>query len=301
MRLLIFGNTFKKKNTEELQSFFNRLHTSNIDVTIEKEYMQHLTQVLKIEVHTEKYLCAENANKWECFNPSNCEGDLAISIGGDGTLLKTAAVIGKTNIPIVGVNLGRLGFLADLSANDVINIAEIFEKKAYTIEKRSLLKLSTNDSTDIGYPYALNEIAVMKQDLSSMISIHTTVNDEFLHTYEADGLIISTPTGSTAYNLSNNGPLLTPDSQNLIITPVASHSMSVRPIVMPDDKKVKLKIGSRSHNFLVAIDGRSKALPEQTELTIEKADYCINILKLEGHSFFHTLKQKLMWGLDVRN
>ena len=229
------------------------------------------------------------------------DADLVISIGGDGTFLTTAARIGNRNIPILGINTGRLGFLADVGNDEIDEILQEILDGHYNVEERSVLQLTTSDLSSKNYPFALNEIAVLKQDLSSMISIRASVNGEFLNTYQADGLLVATPTGSTAYAMSVGGPLLVPQAQSLIIAPVASHSLNVRPLIIPDSWFIDLEIDSRSKSFLISLDGRSQVMNQTTTLHISKADYTVKVVKPLHHSFFNTLKNKLMWGADKRN
>jgi len=231
----------------------------------------------------------------------NFVADLALSIGGDGTFLNTAARIGRKQIPILGINTGRLGFLADVSTEDIVPALDAILAKRYRVEERSLLFVETSDGTTFDYPYALNEVSVLKQDSSSMMSINASVNGEMVHTYQADGLIVSTPTGSTAYSMSVGGPLVVPQAQNIILSPVASHSLNVRPLIIPDSWIIELEVHSRSQNYLVALDGRSMILEHKTKLRISKADYSVKIIKQMDHTFFDTLKNKLMWGVDKRN
>ena len=225
---------------------------------------------------------------------------MVISIGGDGTFLKAASRVGKKNIPILGINTGRLGFLADISPAEMEATFEEIYAGHYTVEERSVLQLICEDKHLQCSPFALNEIAVLKRDSSSMISIRTAINGAFLTTYQADGLIIATPTGSTAYSLSVGGPIIVPHSKTIAITPVAPHSLNVRPIVIRDDWEITLDVESRSHNFLIAIDGRSETCKETTRLTIRKASYAIKVVKRYDHIFFDTLRSKLMWGADTR-
>ena len=233
---------------------------------------------------------------------NNFSGDIAISLGGDGTLLATANRIGSQQIPILGINLGRLGFLTDVQAHELDNLDDIIFNKKYKVDDRMVLRAEiTNNNLTPLTEYSLNEIAVLKQDLSSMISIDVSLNDEPLHTYQADGLLVSTPTGSTAYSLSVGGPIMMPENHNLIIAPVASHSLNVRPLIIPDNWKLDLAIHSRSHSYLASIDGRSITMPDTASISISKADYTVRIIRLEGHSFLNTLKTKLMWGADVRS
>ena len=224
---------------------------------------------------------------------------MVISIGGDGTFLKAARRVGNKGIPILGINTGRLGFLADVSPEEMEETIEEVYQNHYTVEERSVLQLLCDDKHLQNSPYALNEIAILKRDSSSMISIRTAINGAHLTTYQADGLIIATPTGSTAYSLSVGGPIIVPHSKTIAITPVAPHSLNVRPIVICDDWEITLDVESRSHNFLVAIDGSSETCKETTRLTIHRADYSIKVVKRFNHIFFDTLRTKMMWGLTV--
>ena len=226
--------------------------------------------------------------------------DLVISMGGDGTFLKAACMVGEREIPILGINKGRLGFLADVLPSEIEDVLEHVLRRDYMIESHTVIKLEADGECVDCCPFALNDIAVLKRDTASMISIKAYVNGEFLVNYQADGLIIATPTGSTAYSLSNGGPIIVPQSGSLCITPVAPHSLNIRPIVINDTSVIELEVCSRSHNFLVAIDGRSMKLTEGTRLTIRKADYMVKLVKLKNQRYFSTLHRKLMWGADSR-
>ena len=226
--------------------------------------------------------------------------DLVISMGGDGTFLKAACMVGEREIPILGINKGRLGFLADVLPSEIEDVLEHVLRRDYMIENHTVIKLEADGECVDCCPFALNDIAVLKRDTASMISIKAYVNGEFLVNYQADGLIIATPTGSTAYSLSNGGPIIVPQSVSLCITPVAPHSLNIRPIVINDTSVIELEVCSRSHNFLVAIDGRSMKLTEGTRLTIRKADYMVKLVKLKNQRYFSTLHRKLMWGADSR-
>lgn len=226
--------------------------------------------------------------------------DLVISMGGDGTFLKAAYMVGEREIPILGINKGRLGFLADVLPSEIEDVLEHVLRRDYMIENHTVIKLETDGEYVDCCPFALNDIAVLKRDTASMISIKAYINGEFLVNYQADGLIIATPTGSTAYSLSNGGPIIVPQSGSLCITPVAPHSLNIRPIVINDTSVIELEVCSRSHNFLVAIDGRSMKLTEGTRLTIRKADYMVKLVKLKNQRYFSTLHRKLMWGADSR-
>lgn len=233
--------------------------------------------------------------------PENIEGvNYVISMGGDGTFLEAANKVGDREIPILGVNMGRLGFLADVLPSEIETTLDHVLRGNHIIEDHTVIKLETNGETVECNPFALNDIAVLKRDSASMISIRAYVNGDFLVNYQADGLIIATPTGSTAYSLSNGGPIIVPQSGSLCITPVAPHSLNIRPIVINDTSVIELEVCSRSHNFLVAVDGRSMKMAEETRLTIRKAPYTIKLIKLKSQRYFSTLHEKLMWGADTR-
>lgn len=291
MKVAIFGNTFRQEVIEQTKKVIDILQQNNqVEILLDAQLYTNYSAVNSLSEQVQS-LSEENT----------MDINMAFSIGGDGTFLKTAAYITDKNIPIVGINCGRLGFLADVTNNEIETAINAIFSKRYKIEERTLLQLTTNDNSGEGLPFALNEIAILKQDLSSMISIDTLINNEYILTYQSDGLILSTPTGSTAYSMSVGGPILVPQANNFIIAPVASHSLNVRPLVIPDHWEVKLKIKSRSKSYLVSIDGRSQVFDQDTELLIHKAPYTIKIVKPTGHTFFGTLKNKLFWGADKRN
>jgi NAD+ kinase len=241
------------------------------------------------------------SDKIEIIDSFDFEADLVLSIGGDGTFLNSAAHVGRKQIPILGINSGSLGFLADIPKEDILPALEAIVHNQFWLEDRTLLYIESSDGTTFEYPYVLNEIAILKQEVSSMISVSATVNGQFVHTYRADGLVISTPTGSTAYSLSVGGPIVMPQAENIIIAPIANHSLNVRPLIIPDSWSIELKVDSRTGSFLVALDGRSQLLNLGTGLRISKADYTIKVVKQLDHTFFDTLKNKLMWGVDKRS
>ena len=289
MKFALFGNTYQAKKSAHVERLLSILSQHNAEVHICREFYQFLTNDLKISIRHAGV-----------FDGNNFEADMILSIGGDGTFLKAASRVGKKNIPILGINTGRLGFLADISPEEMEETFDEIYNNHYKVEERSVLQLRCDDERLMQSPYALNEIAVLKRDSSSMISIHAAINGAPLTTYQADGLVISTPTGSTAYSLSVGGPVIVPHSKTIAITPVAPHSLNVRPIVICDDWEITLDVESRSHNFLVAIDGRSESCKETTQLHISRADYSIKVVKRFNHIFFDTLRNKLMWGADIR-
>ena len=289
MRFAIFGNTYQAHKSFHAENLFRLLKRHHAQLTIQRDFHQFLTEELHLSLPAA-----------ELFDGNDFDADMAISIGGDGTFLKAASRVGKKGIPILGINTGRLGFLADISPEEMEETFGEIYNNHYKTEERSVLQLRCNDDKLMKAPYALNEIAVLKRDSSSMISIHTAINGAPLTTYQADGLVIATPTGSTAYSLSVGGPIIVPHSKTIAITPVAPHSLNVRPIVICDDWEITLDVESRSHNFLVAIDGRSETCRETTRLSISRADYTIKVVKRFNHIFFDTLRNKMMWGADVR-
>jgi NAD+ kinase len=304
MQILVFGNKYKLKFINLVKELFFKLKNQGATILFDKEFANQIQESGLLDI-----------SSFDTFD-NDITGDIAISLGGDGTLLATANRIGNRQIPILGINLGRLGFLTDVQAHELDNLDDIILNHKYKIEDRMVLRAEIYYSSPVlgGVPkggggqtphislteYSLNEIAVLKQDLSSMISIDVTLNGEPLHTYQADGLLVATPTGSTAYSLSVGGPIMMPENHNLIIAPVASHSLNVRPLIIPDDWEIDLKVSSRNHSYLASIDGRSTTMPDTATISISKADYNVRIIRLEGHSFLNTLKTKLMWGADVR-
>lgn len=227
--------------------------------------------------------------------------DLMLSIGGDGTFLNAVSHAIENQIPIAGINCGRLGFLADISSENLEEALTQFIEGDYELEKRTLLQVTEPVGLFNGFEFALNELTVHKLDNSSMIKIETFIDGEFLANYWADGLIVSTPTGSTAYSLSVGGPIVKPDLEGLIITPIASHNLTVRPVVVPDDVEIELRIEGRGNHFLVSFDHRSEPLGFSNILKIRKAPVTVTVVKLKGQSFYSTLRNKLMWGADRRN
>lgn len=289
MKFALFGNTYQAKKSAHVIRLLSILRRYKAEIYICREFYQFLTNEQKMDIQVAGV-----------FDGNDFEADMVLSIGGDGTFLKAASQVGNKNIPILGINTGRLGFLADVSPEEMEDTFNDIYNHNYMVEDRSVLQVYTNGQPLKGYPFGLNEIAVLKRDSSSMISIHTSINGAYLTTYQADGLVIATPTGSTAYSLSIGGPIIVPHSKTIAITPVAPHSLNVRPIVIDDNWEITLDVESRSHNFLIAIDGRSETCKEGTRLTIRKGDYNIKVVKRPNHVFFHTLRNKMMWGADGR-
>ena len=284
MTIAIFGNTGKRETLQEVSHILDFMQRHGVHV------------LLSGELRSEMSLREE----YPLYSPETAENiDFALSVGGDGTFLTTAMQVAGQNIPILGINCGHLGFLADVQTEDADQIMQKLLSGDYTIEERSMLEVSTSDDAAkrIVNPFALNEVAILKQELASMIAVETSLNGEPLHNYYGDGLIISTPTGSTAYNLSAGGPIAVPQSRVLLLSPVASHSLNVRPLVIPEDWKLDLRVHSRTGAFLISIDGRSQRLTEEITLHLEKAERTVRLVQIGGHSFINSLKTKLSWGI----
>ena len=289
LRFAIFGNTYQPKKSVSVQKILACLSERKAEVSIERSFYEFLTEGQQLSV--------KGVNVFEGYD---FEADFAISMGGDGTFLRTASMVGQKEIPILGINTGRLGFLADINANDIEHTIAALYIDDYSVETRAVIQVETDGEPLQGYPCALNDVAILKRDNASMITIYARINGETLATYLADGLIMSTPTGSTAYSLSVGGPIIVPGTHVFSLTPVAPHSLNVRPIVFSEDSLIELTVESRSHNFLVALDGRSEKLPDSTKMTLRKAPYRVQVIKRSGTHYFHTLREKMMWGADQR-
>lgn len=289
-RCAIFGNTYQPKKCEAVQKLFDALTAFGIVSLIDRPFFEYLSEEMHIAVPAHQLITDDSF-----------EADFAVSMGGDGTFLTTAMRVGNKQIPILGINTGRLGFLADFSLDDITETLKHLQEDLLHKEKCNVLQVECSEGQMQGYPFALNEVAVLKRDNSSMISIRVDLGGEYLTTYQADGLIVNTPTGSTGYALSVGGPVMLPGSQNLGLVPVAPHGLTVRPLTLPDDLEITLTVESRSHNFLVAIDGRSESCQDSTKLVIRKAPYQVVVLKRPETTFLHTLRSKLLWGSDTRN
>ena len=296
MTIAVFGNAMKSQTLVEVRHILEFMTEKGVHVL--------LSQELRQELNLREYPgFPENWDSDE--QPENVYGepiDFALSVGGDGTFLTSSAVIGDKNIPILGVNVGHLGFLADVQSQDLDDILQKLVAGEYTIEQRSLLRVSVLDKEGsfrndlVMAPNALNEVAILKQGLTNMLSIETRVNGELLHTYHSDGLVISTPTGSTAYNLSIGGPLVVPQNRAIILTPIAPHSLTVKPIVVPDDWTFDIRVSSRYDTYMVSVDGRSQSLSTDMSLHIERAPYTVKVVQIGDNSFLKSLRTKLNWG-----
>ncbi len=294
MKIGIYGQFYHDDSDVSIQLLLSALYDKNISIFIEENFLKLIIQHKDIN---DKY------SDFPTFKELDASFDLFFSIGGDGTILKSITYIKDLNIPLAGINTGRLGFLASIQKEEIIpSINQILEGN-YSISERSLLSIEVSPENKSLDPlgFALNEITVIRKDTTSMIRVETYLNEEYLTSYWSDGLIISTPTGSTGYSLSCGGPILDPRSTSIILTPIAPHNLNARPIVIPDTTEVKLKVTGREENYLVSLDSRIATLSNETVITIKKSSFSIKMIQLNSDSFIKTLRKKLLWGEDKRN
>jgi NAD+ kinase len=283
MTIAVFGNTLRSETIREVKHIVEFLQLRGVNIVLSQElrhdaFNREFSSVEDYVAHTEESI------------------DFALSVGGDGTFLTTASLVGHLDIPILGINCGHLGYLAEVHADNIDAVLDQLITNNYTIEQRRMLEVTCQQGGKIVSPYALNEVAILKSGLSSMITMDVSLNGEFLHKYKADGLLVATPTGSTAYNLSVGGPLLEPHVNAIILTPVATHSLNIRPLVVLDDSKIDVKISSRNGNYLLSVDGRSQVLNQDIQLHIERSQRTIKLVRINGQTFMQSLKEKLHWG-----
>ena len=289
MKFAIFGNKHQTSKSKSIERLFDVILRNNDIFAIDRPFYEFLvSEGVAVPAPV------------ELIDNDDFVADIAVSFGGDGTLLRTASRIGRKPIPILGINAGRLGFLTTTSNDDIDFILEKIHCGEYDTEERSLIEAVADGGDIKNYPFALNEIAVMKHDSSSMMTLEATINGVDKITYQADGLIVATPSGSTGYSLSVGGPIISPVADVLVLTPIAPHSLSARPIVIDDKSVVEIKVYSRSSNFLIAIDGRNESCDDNVKITVRKAAYKQVIIRRKEHSFILNLQEKLMWGTDIR-
>jgi NAD+ kinase len=293
IKIAIFGNAINEDFRLYFKSILDLLQNNNAKILIYKPLYESLSQDLQ--------KAFKNLNFFSTSDELTKDVDVFLSIGGDGTFLESVTFVQDKGIPIAGINSGRLGFLANISKNEVETAIKTILTKTYTFEERELIQLNSPKGLFGKCNYALNEITVSKKDSSSMITVHAFFNGQFLNTYWADGLIIATPTGSTGYSLSVGGPIVVPDAKNFIITPLAPHNLTVRPIVVPNNQELTLKIEGRDENCLISLDRRYQTILPGVDIKINKAKFKIKVIKFDDRTFFGTLREKFMWGLDKRN
>ena len=292
MRIALFGTNFSKNFNKYIQHLINKLESEKVEIFIEQFFLNYLEEKIRFKNDVQTFTNHEDLRN---------KADILFSIGGDGTLLNAISYIRDSNIPILGINTGRLGFISSIAPDQIEQAINDVLNNNYKTNKRTLLSLKTSNNLFKNKNFALNEVAILKKDTSSMIKVDAYVDDEFLNTYWADGLIVSTPTGSTGYSLSCGGPIIAPGTNNIIITPIAQHNLNVRPIVINHNSIIKLKVEDRDQLALVSLDSCSRAFDSSIELTIKKASFKINLIEPQNNSFISTVRQKLMWGIDKRN
>ena len=294
MKVAIYGQYYQNSTEPIIKDIFVFFNRNSVEMVIESEFLAMLYDRKIVE------------RQYKTFNSHfelDNSFDMLISIGGDGTMLRAATLVRDSGIPLLGVNAGRLGFLASVQKENIANFLQLVIEKKYTISPRSLLSLQCiPENEDIQeLNFALNEISVSRKDTTSMITIETDLNDEYLNSYWADGLIIATPTGSTGYSLSCGGPILTPDVSSFVITPIAPHNLNARPLVIPDSTEIRLRVSGREDFYLVSLDSRIASVRNESILIIKKTPYKINMVEIMGETFLKTLRNKLLWGEDKRN
>lgn len=293
MRIAIYGREFQTTVSNYVNHLFELLKEKNVEIWVYDEFKEFLN---------ESYGIAINSKTFSSLNDLPSDIKFMLSLGGDGTMLAAVSILRDSNIPITGINLGRLGFLASINKDNIEEALLALLSNNYTIEKRTLLAVKAESSTLFnGNSFALNDVTLIKRDTSSMITLNVFLNGELLNEYWADGLIIATPTGSTAYSLSCGGPIISPGSGNFVITPISPHNLNVRPLVISDEDILDIEIESRGDRFLLSCDSRTADIATNEKIKISKANFSINLIRLKDESFFSTLRKKLLWGLDTRN
>jgi NAD+ kinase len=291
MRIGIHGRDFKAKSSRFIEKLLDQLNQYNAEVWLSSKFVKQVkTGVLK-KVKYKTFELGDNLKNLDFF----------FSLGGDGTMLESVTFVGKSEVPILGINTGRLGFLATTSRENADKALDSLFRGNYKTESRTLLKLSSTPKLFGNLNFALNDLTIMKKDTSSMITVHVYVDGELLNSYWADGIIVSTPTGSTGYSLSCGGPLVYPKSESFVITPVSPHNLGSRPIVIADNSEISFQIEGRSKKYLVSLDSRFETIDDSVKLVVKKEKFKVKLVILPGHHYFKTLRQKLNWGLDIRN
>ncbi len=292
MKIAIYSRGMENSQLQDISFLINELISHGAEPVFFQDFFNQIYAAINMEC------------KYSTFNSSedmDTSIECMISLGGDGTLLDTVALVKDSGIPVLGVNYGRLGFLANIGKEDLDTAFDALVNRKYVLDKRTLIHLDANIPLFDGAPYALNEFSLHKKDTSPMIKIHTYLNGEFLNTYWADGLIVATPTGSTGYSLSCNGPVVFPDSASFVITPVAPHNLNIRPIIVPDNNIVSFEVEGRTDGFLCTLDSRREIVTKEIQLAVKKENFGINLIRLNENNFLQTLRSKLSWGLDKRN
>ena len=293
MRIAVYGKHFADNFGPAIQFMFTKLVEQQAELIIYNPFAKFLYNVITLPDSYRKFVDHDDLAKEK--------PELLLSIGGDGTILDAITVVRDLDLPILGINTGRLGFLSSVAREEISTTIKHIINRDFELEERSLIQIDKPENLFAEQNFALNELSVLKKDSSSMITVHAFVNDQYLNSYWADGLIVATPTGSTAYSLSCGGPILVPDAGNFVLTPISPHNLNVRPIVIGDNNRITLRVEGRDENFLVAMDSRTASLSSNQTIEVRKAPFGIKLAKLPFQNFYHTLRNKLMWGLDKRN
>lgn len=290
MIIALFGKTIAPENGEYMRQLFAKLSDSQVGITIYKPFAEQVKGYMPDGM--EYCLFSSHAD---------LRANLLFSFGGDGTILDTVPFVLDSGMPVVGINMGRLGFLSSLSKNEIAKAVESVLKGDYTVEQRTLLELVSPEKVFDDVKYALNELNVIRNPEHSLLAIKVFVDDVYLNTYWGDGILLATPTGSTAYSLSAGGPIIAPNAKNFVITPIATHNLTVRPVVIPDDSTIRIQVEGREKKFVFSMDSRSCTLDTSVQLEVRKAGFCLNLVRMRNEDFFGTIRNKLMWGKDNRN
>jgi NAD+ kinase len=292
LKVAIYSRVFESTQQPYAQQFFDELQNAGIQPVLFSDFQEQIAGHVSLPANTETFSHHSQLTR---------DFDFLISLGGDGTLLDTVTLVREKAIPVVGINFGRLGFLASIGRDEISEAVKALARRSYVLDRRSLIHLDSNIPLFNEVPYALNEFAIHKRDIAPMIKIHTYINGELLNTYWADGLTLSTPTGSTGYSLSCGGPVVFPDSGSFVLTPIAPHNLNVRPIVIPDQAIVSFEVESRTDEIICALDSRREWVDKNVLLAVRKENFYINLVRLNENNFLQTLRNKLSWGLDKRN
>ena len=293
MRVLVFGKQYKEKDLPQVQEAFDALQAEGIEISIFEPYLRNIQAEIKLPKSCEPFA------GYEDFRTQSI--DFVMVLGGDGTMLAATTLVRDSGVPMLGINLGRLGFLASIEKTHIRQSVEMLAKGQYRIEDRTTIYLESNPHIFGEMPFALNDCTLLKRDTSSMITIHTFLNGDYLSSYWADGIIIATPTGSTGYSLSCGGPIIFPGSANFVITPVAPHNLNVRPLVLSDDSVIAFEVEGRADNFICSLDSRFELVGNHHQRAVRKNDFQIRLIQLQDTTFLNTIRAKLGWGEDVRN
>lgn len=292
MKIAIYGRKLTRQNSVVFEQTLSSIEALGWTAVLEQDLKEQLIKKSNI---------GHNLDSFSSYHDLKSGFDIAFSVGGDGTFIKTVGFIRDSGVPIVGINTGRLGFLANITPEKIEETMEMVRDKRYTFQKRSLIRIHTEDDLFGDDNLALNELTLHKKDTASMITVHASLDGNYLNSYWADGLIVGTPTGSTAYNLSCGGPIVTPGCQIHILTPIAPHNLNVRPMVVPDHLPIKLSVEGRERKYLISLDANTKSIPQGSEVLVQKAEFMINVVRFDDTSFLDTIRNKMSWGMDKRN